>query len=91
MIRLSPLNRRRYQNFRTNRRAVWSLWIFMTLFIIAMFAELVANDRPFLISYQGSYLSPLLTNYPETRFGGEFLTPADYKDPYVQELIRTGG
>jgi len=91
MIRLSPLNQRRVQNFRANRRAVWSLWIFMALFITAMFAELVANDQPFLIKYQGSYLSPLFNDYPETRFGGEFLTPADYKDPFVQELIRTGG
>ena len=91
MIRISPLNRRRLQNFRANRRAVWSFWVFLVLFIISLFAELVANDRPFLVVYQGNYLSPLLVDYPETRFGGDFLTPADYKDPFVQELIRTGG
>ena len=91
MIHISPLNRRRMQNFRANRRAFWSLWIFLTLFIISLFAELVANDRPFLVKYQGNYLSPLFSDYPETRFGGDFLTPADYQDPFVQELIRTGG
>jgi microcin C transport system permease protein len=91
MIRISPINRRRAQNFRANRRAFWSLWIFLALFVTCMFANLVANDKPFLVVYQGTYLSPLWTDYPETRFGGDFLTPADYKDPYVRELIRTGG
>ena len=91
MTRISPLNRRRLRNFRATRRAFWSLWIFLTLFIISLFAELVANDRPFLVKYQGNYLSPLFSDYPETRFGGDFLTPADYQDPFVQDLIRTGG
>lgn len=91
MIHISPLNRRRLRNFRANPRAFWSLWIFLTLFIISLFAELVANDRPFLVQYRGDYLSPLFEDYPETLFGGDFLTPADYQDPFVQELIRTGG
>jgi microcin C transport system permease protein len=91
MIRLSPLNRRRLANFRANRRAVWSFWIFLALFMISLFAPLVANDRPFLIRFQGAYLSPLFETYPETRFGGDFLTPADYQDPFVQALIRTNG
>jgi len=91
MIHISPLNRRRLQNFRANRRAFWSLWVFLGLFIISLFADVIANDRPFLVKYQGSYLSPLFADYPETRFGGDFLTPADYKDPFVQDLIRTGG
>ena len=91
MIHLSPLNRRRLGNFRANRRAFWSLWIFLVLFIVCLFAELVANDQPFLVKFQGDYLSPLFQDYPETRFGGDFLTPADYQDPFVQELIRTGG
>ena len=88
---LSPLNQRRLQNFRANRRAVWSLWIFMGLFIASLFAELIANDKPFLVKFQGGYLSPLISDYPETHFGGDFLTPADYKDPFVQDLIRTNG
>ena len=91
MIHLSPLNRRRLRNFRANRRAFWSFWIFLVLFVTSLFAELVANDRPFLIRYQGALLSPLFQDYPETRFGGDFLTPADYTDPFVQELIRSGG
>ena len=91
MTRISPLNRRRLRNFRANRRAFWSLWIFLALFLVSLFAELVANDRPFLVQYRGAYLSPLFRDYPETRFGGDFLTPADYQDPFVQDLIRTGG
>ncbi|MFQ5565958.1 MAG: ABC transporter permease, partial [Paracoccaceae bacterium] len=91
MSRLSPLNRRRLRNFRANRRAFWSLWIFLALFVVSLAAELVANDRPFLVKFQGGYLSPLLQGYPETRFGGDLLTPADYHDPFVQELIRTNG
>jgi len=88
---LSPLNRRRMANFRANRRGYWSLWIFLVLFVVSLFAELIANDRPLLIRYQGELLSPLLVDYPETRFGGDFLTPADYTDPYVQDLIRMNG
>ena len=91
MIRLSPLSQRRLQNFRANRRAVWSFWIFLVLFVVSLFAELVANDKPFLVKFQGNYISPLLSDYPETHFGGDFLTPADYTDPFVQDLIRTNG
>ncbi len=89
--RLSPINRRRLANFRANRRAVWSLRIFSVLFVLSLFAEVIANDRPFLMSYNGELLSPLLEDYPETRFGGEFETTAAYTDPVVQCLIRTGG
>jgi len=91
MNRLSPLNRRRLANFRANKRALWSLWIFLTLFVISLFAPFVANDRPFLIKFQGAYLSPVFETYPETHFGGDFLTPADYSDPFVQDLIRNNG
>ncbi len=89
--RLSPLNRRRLENFRRNARALWSLRVFAVLFVVSLFAELVANDRPLLLSYNGEILSPLVEDYPETRFGGEFETPAAYPDPVVQCLIRTGG
>ena len=91
LVRLSPLNQRRLRNFRGNRRAFWSLWIFLALLVVTLFAELVANDKPFLIKFQGQYLVPLWQDYPETHFGGDFLTPADYKDPFVQKLIRTNG
>jgi microcin C transport system permease protein len=91
LIRLSPLNERRLRNFRANRRAFWSLWIFLALFVLSLFAELIANDKPIVLRFKGELLFPLVETYPETHFGGDFLTPADYKDPFVQELIRTNG
>ncbi|MEL7347483.1 MAG: ABC transporter permease [Pseudomonadota bacterium] len=90
-FRLSPLNRRRLANFRANRRALWSLRIFSILFVLSLFAEVIANDRPLLISYQGHLLTPIVTVYPETTFGGDFETEAVYADPFVQCLIRTSG
>ena len=90
-FRLSPLNRRRLKNFRANKRALWSLRIFSLLFLVSLCAELVANDKPILISFKGELLSPQLTAYPETAFGGDFETEAVYSDPVVQCLIRTGG
>ena len=89
--RLGPIGRRRLQNFRANKRGFWSLWIFLALFLISLFAELVANDRPLLISYDGSFYSPVWERYPETTFGGEFEAEADYTDPFVQELIEEKG
>ncbi len=88
---LSPLNQRRWRNFRANRRALWSLWIFSILFVIALLAEVVANDKPILVSYRGELFAPVLKFYPETAFGGDFQTEAIYSDPAVQCLIRTGG
>ncbi len=90
-IELSPMNRRRLANFNANRRGVWSLRIFLALVLLSLGAELIANDRPLLVSHQGALLAPVLVEYPETRFGGQFVTPADYHDPYVQALIREGG
>jgi microcin C transport system permease protein len=80
-LRLSPLNRRRWQNFKANRRGFWSFWIFSILFIVSLFAELIANDRPFLIQYDGHLYFPAFVTYPETAFGGDFETAADYRDP----------
>ncbi|MEM7507191.1 MAG: ABC transporter permease [Pseudomonadota bacterium] len=92
MARLSPLNQRRLANFRANRRAVWSLRIFSVLFVISLFAEVVANDQPVLVKFDGAYLSPMLTSYDETRFGGDpGFVGTDYADPFIQELIRTNG
>ncbi len=88
---VTPLTRRRLQNFRANKRGWWSLWIFAALFVITLFAEFVANDKPILVYYDGGFYSPIFTMHPETTFGGEFPTEADYRDPYVADLINDRG
>jgi microcin C transport system permease protein len=88
---LSPLNQRRWRNFKKNRRAYWSLWIFSVLFGLSLFAEFLAYDKPILIRYQGAFYTPIWNFYPETAFGGDFQTEAVYRDPEVQCLIVTGG
>lgn len=90
-IRLSRLSRRRLNNFRRNRRGYWSNWIFWILFVLSLPAEFVANDRPLLIQFDGSYYFPVLVSYPETSFGGDFETEAEYRDPFVTELIEEQG
>jgi len=90
-LRVSPLNRRRWQNFKANRRGYWSFWIFTILFIVSLFAELIANDRPFLIQYDGRLYFPAFVTYSETTFGGDFETAADYRDPFLQKLIAEKG
>ena len=84
---LTPLNQRRWRNFKANRRGLWSLRIFIVLFILTMFAPVIANDKPLLLTFNGSVYFPVITSYAETTFGGDFATEADYRDPYVQELI----
>ena len=84
---LSPINQRRWANFKANKRGYYSLWIFAILFVITLFAEFIANDRPLLVKYDNHYYFPVLVNYPETTFGGEFKTWTRYRDSYVQELI----
>ncbi len=88
---LSPLNQRRWRNFKANRRALWSLWIFSILFGLSLIAEVLANDKPLLVSYRGEIYTPFLKFYPETAFGGDFRTEAKYTDPEVRCLIRSGG
>ncbi|KUF12859.1 ABC transporter permease [Pseudoponticoccus marisrubri] len=88
---LSPLNKRRWRNFKRNRRALWSLWIFAFLFGLSLFAEFLANEKPILVQYRGEYYMPIFQFYPETEFGGDFRTEAPYRDPEVKCLIRTGG
>ena len=88
--RLSPLNQRRWQNFKANRRGYWSLWIFLVLFVLSLFSELIANDRPLIASYKGEILFPVLVNYPEEKFGG-FYAVTDYRDPVIQEEIKANG
>ena len=90
-LTVSPLTRRRWRNFRANRRGYVSLWIFLALFALSLCAELLANEKPLLISYNGGTYVPVLVSYPETTFGGDFPTEADYTDPFVQELIAEKG
>ncbi len=90
-LRLTPLARRRLANFRANRRGFWSLWLFLVIFVTSLFAEFIANDRPFLVSYEGQLNFPVFTDYPETNFGGEFATAADYRDAYVRQHIDAHG
>ncbi|MEM8978030.1 MAG: ABC transporter permease [Pseudomonadota bacterium] len=91
MAYFSPLAKRRWRNFRGNKRAYWSLVIFSVLFVISLFAEFIANDKPILVRYQGQFYSPVTTFYPETTFGGDFRTEAVYRDIEVQCLIESGG
>ncbi len=88
--KLSPINRRRFDNFRRNRRGWYSFWIFLVLFVVAMGAEFVANDRPFLAMYQGELLFPAFVDYPETKFGG-FLATTDYRNPLNRDEIEAHG
>ena len=90
-LKIKPLHRRRLSNFKRNRRGYWSLWIFATLFILSLFAEFLANDTPYLIMFKGDVFFPTFISYPETEFGGDFPTQADYKDPFVQDLINKDG
>ena len=84
---LSPINQRRWNNFKANRRGYWSFWIFILLFFISLFAPFIANDKPLLLKYDGDLYVPVFVAYTETTFGGEFETEADYRDPFVKELI----
>jgi microcin C transport system permease protein len=88
---LSPINTRRWRNFKTNRRGFWSLWLFLVLFIASLFAEFIANDKPIYVSYAGTSYFPAFFTYPETTFGGDFETATDYRDPFVQKLIADKG
>lgn len=86
-MKLSPLAQRRLHQFRANRRGYISFWIFLTLFVLAMGAPILANDKPLLIKYDGGLYTPVLKSYPETTFGGDFETEADYRDAFVADLI----
>jgi len=88
---LGPLTRRRLHNFRTNSRGFWSLWIFLALFVVSLCAEVIANDRPLLVRYDGAFYFPILREYPETTFGGTFPTEAVYRDPFLIEQIGEKG
>ncbi|GJE78518.1 ABC transporter permease [Methylorubrum suomiense] len=87
---LSPLNRRRLANFRANRRGYWSALIFALLFVVSLFAELIANDRPIVMQYKGEWLFPVLVDYPDEKFGG-FLAQTDYRAPETRQEIEANG
>jgi microcin C transport system permease protein len=90
ILKMSPINARRLTNFTANRRGFWSLWIFLVIFVVTLFAEFIANDRPILVSYKGEWLYPIFVDYPEEKFGG-FLPLTDYRDPVVANEIDAHG
>jgi microcin C transport system permease protein len=90
-MNLSPLNQRRFNNFKSNKRGWYSFWIFSFLFFISISANFIANDKPILVKYDNKYFFPILYKYPETIFGGDFETEADYRDPYVKKIIKNKG
>jgi microcin C transport system permease protein len=90
VLALSPMNRRRLDNFKRNRRGAWSLAIFLALFVAALGGEFLANDRPLIASYKGQLLFPVFVNYPEDMFGG-FQAQTDYRDPFVADEIKAHG
>lgn len=89
IINLSP-NQRAWMRFKASRRGYVSLWLFGILFVISLFAEVICNDKPLVVHYNGDWYFPIVQSYPETAFGGDFETEADYSDPYVRELITRG-
>ena len=88
---LTPLTRRRLQLFRANKRGFWSLCIFLVLFGTSLMAEFIANDKPIIMKYHGELYFPVLHFYPETAFGGDFLTEAEYREPYLADKINHDG
>ena len=90
-MQISPLNQRHFNNFKTNKRGWYSFWIFSILFLISIFADFIANDKPLLVHYDNAIYLPIVHAYPETIFGGDFETEADYRDPYVKNLINSNG
>ncbi len=90
-MQLSPMGQRRLQSFRNNRRGYWSLKVFLLLFGITLFAEIIANDKPIFILFDDKAYFPIVQALPETTFGGEFETETDYHDPFVKKLISEKG
>ncbi|MBC7735791.1 MAG: hypothetical protein H7245_00875, partial [Candidatus Saccharibacteria bacterium] len=90
-VALSKLNQRRWRVFKGNKRAYWSLILFSVLYILSLGAEFLANDKPLLINYRGGYYMPVFSFHSEKEFGGDFLTEANYHDPVLQCLVKTGG
>ena len=89
-LKLTPINQRRLANFQRNKRGFWSLWVFLVLFVLSLFAEVLVNDKPIVASYKGEILFPVLFSYPEEKFGG-FLAYTDYRDPVIAREISDNG
>ena len=81
----------RWARFKANRIGYVSLWIFSILFGLSLCAELIANDKPLIVRYQGQFYFPIAHNLPETVFGGDFATPTDFLDPDIRRNITTNG
>ena len=90
-MRSDSPGRRAWLRFRANRRGWVSLWIFAVAFGVSLFAELISNDRPVVVRYEGQWHFPLLKDYPETTFGGDFRTQTDYLDPFIRERLSKDG
>jgi microcin C transport system permease protein len=90
-MKLSPLTIRRIEQFKANKRGLVSLWIFLVLIFIAIFAEFIANDKPIIVWHDGKIFAPVVQMIPETTYGGDFETEADYRDPFVIDLIDANG
>lgn len=80
-----------WKRFRANRLGYWSLWIFVVLFVVSLFAEIIANDRPLLVRYEGAFYVPIVKDYSEKTFGGDFPTPTDYLDPDIKKTFSKPG
>ena len=91
MLKLSPLTIRRINNFKSNKRGVVSSYVFLSMFLISLFANFIANDKPIFVKFNDNYYFPIFEKIPEIFYGGEFETEADYKDPYVIDLIKSDG
>lgn len=87
----NPIRQRQWRQFKANRRGFYALWIFIGLFLLTLFAEVVANDKPLLVHFNDQWFFPFIATYPETTFGGDFDTEADYRDEYVRDLIEEQG
>ncbi|WP_261859186.1 ABC transporter permease [Photobacterium sanguinicancri] len=88
---MNPLTQQRWLRFKAHRRGYFSLWIFSVLFLVSLFSELISNDKPLLIHFESQWYFPVVEQYAETEFGGEFATEADYTDPFVIDLIEQKG
>src|SRR5690606_30860454 len=88
-VHVSPA-RRAWRRFRKNRLGFWSLVLFVTLVVLSLFAEVLSNDKPLVVRYEGAFYFPLVNSYPETTFGGDFLTETDYHDPFIKEQLAKG-
>ena len=89
--KLSPINRRRLEIFKSNRRGYYSFWLFVVLFGVSLCAELIANDKPIVFSYADELYFPIWSVYTESELGGVLRTEAEYREPYVMNLIESDG